>query len=701
MSSVPFPQDSFPRQNARTRGFTLGVPKSVTVSEDGSRLAFLRSRGGDDPAGCLWAFDVDAGEERLVFDPAEGVVRERLSQEERDRRERARERLTGVTTYAADHALLVAAFAVGEHLFTADLVTGKVQELAPAGPAFDPRPDPNGRRVAYVAGRALRVLDLESGGDVELAAEDDPDVSWGLAEFIAAEEMDRQRGYWWSPDGERVAAARVDDGPLPVWHIASPIDPETRPRAVRYPRAGGPNAIVTLSVLDLQGGRVDVEWDRQEFPYLVRVVWSEHGPLTLLVQSRDQRTWRVLAVDPDAGGATILREDHDDAWLHILDGVPGWLSDGRMVFAADLDDTRRLMFDDEPVTPVGLQVDRVLGIGDDVLFAATDEPTELHVWRAAKDASLVRLTDRPGVHTAVGAGGTVAITSATLEDTVPITAVLRGGERVGTLGSLAETPLISSRPVFFSAGARELRSMLLLPGSEEPEAPLPVLLDPYGGPHFLRVTKRPREVQESQWLADQGFAVLVVDGRGTPGRGPAWEREVFLNLADPVLEDQVDALHAAAERFGFLDLSKVAIRGWSFGGYLACLAVLRRPDVFHAAVAGAPVTDQLLYDTHYTERYLGHPDQHAGVYRRDSVIDDAPRLRRPLMLIHGLADDNVYVANTLRLSRALTVAGRPHTVLPLSGITHAPIQEVVAENLLLLQVRFLRQALGIEQPEGS
>jgi dipeptidyl-peptidase 4 len=195
--------------------------------------------------------------------------------------------------------------------------------------------------------------------------------------------------------------------------------------------------------------------------------------------------------------------------------------------------------------------------------------------------------------------------------------------------------------------------------------------------------------------------VLVVDGRGTPGRGPAWEREVFLNLADPVLEDQVDALHAAAERFGFLDLSKVAIRGWSFGGYLACLAVLRRPDVFHAAVAGAPVTDQLLYDTHYVERYLGHPDQHPDVYRRDSVIDDAPGLRRPLMLIHGLADDNVYVANTLRLSRALTEAGRPHTVLPLSGITHAPIQEQVAENLLLLEVRFLRQALGIEQPEGS
>jgi dipeptidyl-peptidase-4 len=164
------------------------------------------------------------------------------------------------------------------------------------------------------------------------------------------------------------------------------------------------------------------------------------------------------------------------------------------------------------------------------------------------------------------------------------------------------------------------------------------------------------------------------------------------------LEDQVDALHAAAERFGFLDLEKVGIRGWSFGGYLAAMAVLRRPDVFHAAVAGAPVTDQLLYDTAYTERYLGLPAEEPDVYRRNSLIGDAPNLARPLLLIHGLADDNVFFANTLRLSRALTEAGRFHSVVPLSGITHMTTQESVAENLLLLQVRFLRRALGLGDP---
>jgi dipeptidyl-peptidase-4 len=220
-------------------------------------------------------------------------------------------------------------------------------------------------------------------------------------------------------------------------------------------------------------------------------------------------------------------------------------------------------------------------------------------------------------------------------------------------------------------------------------------MDPYGGPHYSKVVKAHRALLEPQWLADQGFAVLLADGRGTPGRGTAWEHAVYRGFSGPVLDDQVDALHAAAERFGFLDLEKVGIRGWSFGGYLAAMAVLRRPDVFHAAVAGAPVTDQALYDTAYTERYLGLPQEEPEVYRQDSLIHDAPSLARPLLLIHGLADDNVYVANTLLLSRALTEAGRLHSVVPLSGVTHMTTDESVAENLLLLQVRFLRQALGI------
>jgi dipeptidyl-peptidase-4 len=298
------------------------------------------------------------------------------------------------------------------------------------------------------------------------------------------------------------------------------------------------------------------------------------------------------------------------------------------------------------------------------------------------------------------------IVSRTLAEAGVRSRVVRDGSPDIHLISLAARPrLPTPRPDIFAAATRGIRTALLLPSWHEPGSRrLPVLLDPYGGPHAQRVLAAQAAFLTSQWLADQGFAVVVADGRGTPGRGPEWDRAVWHDLADPVLEDQVEALHAAAGRCGDLDTSRVAIRGWSFGGYLAALAVLRCPEVFHAAIAGAPVTDWRLYDTHYTERYLGHPDDNPEVYDRCSPITDAERTaatHRPMMIIHGLADDNVVVAHSLRLSSALLAAGYPHTVLPLSGVTHMASQEEVAENLLLLQVDFLRQALGLEGRLGS
>ena len=250
-----------------------------------------------------------------------------------------------------------------------------------------------------------------------------------------------------------------------------------------------------------------------------------------------------------------------------------------------------------------------------------------------------------------------------------------------------------------STGPAGIRTAVLFPSWHQPGTRLPVLMDPYGGPHHQKVMKSTGTFLASQWLAEQGFAVVVADGRGTGGRGPAWDRAVAGDLATGPLEDQVTALQAAAGAFDDLDTERVAIRGWSFGGYLSALAVLRRPDVFHAAIVGAPVTDWRLYDTFYTERYLGDPTRDAAPYEQSSITSDPERTeataRRPLLIIHGLADDNVFVAHSLRLSSALLAAGYPHSVLPLSGVTHMTPQEVVAENMLMLQVDFLRQALGV------
>jgi dipeptidyl-peptidase-4 len=695
---------AFPRRHARTRGFTLGRPRGFAVGAGGARVAFLRSAGGDDPVNRLWVLDLDGGGERLVADPAAllGGSGE-LPTAELARRERTRERAGGIVAFGADRDLTVAAFALAGRLFVADLAApAPARELA-AGGVLDPRVDPTGRRVAWVADGAVHVAALTAtpataaAGSL-LVGEDDPEVTWGLAEFVAAEEMDRQRGYWWAPDGQRLAVARVDTRGVRRFHLTDPADPAAEPVALPYPAAGTANAAVRLAVVGLDGDRVEVVWDRAAFPYLAAVVWEPGGPPTLLVQARDQTETRVLGADPDSGATTELATHRDRAWVELVPGVPAWL-DGRLLMTADDPgcDTRRLTVDSAPVTPPGLQVQEVVAAeGGAVLLAASEEPTEVHLWRVVPGEPAERLTGEPGHHSAVAAGGVTVLTSATLDRDGSGTSVHRAGRPPLVIGSLAETPAVRPRPLLLRAGRRELRAALLLPaGPFQP--PLPVLLDPYGGPHHRQVLAARDRFLVAQWFADQGFAVLVADGRGTPGRGPAWERAIHRDLAGPALEDQVEALHAVAAQHPELDLGRVAIRGWSFGGYLAALAVLRRPDVFHAAVAGAPVTDWRLYDTHYTERYLGHPDRDPDAYRRSSLLDDAAWAAppRPLLLVHGLADDNVVAAHTLRLSGRLLAAGRPHGVLPLSGVTHMAVQEAVAENLLHLQLRFLRDALGM------
>ncbi|HUR73474.1 MAG TPA: prolyl oligopeptidase family serine peptidase [Sporichthya sp.] len=691
--------ESFPRLSARTQRFTLGAPRNLTVAPDGSRVLFLRSASGTDRTTLLWAADIsaDAVTERIVADPRDVFSgTEELSPQERARRERAREGAGGVVGYATDGALSMAAFGLSGALYVADLSGGGVRGLYTLEPVVDPRPDPTGRQIAYVAGGAVRVVGVDGTDDREVGGQDaGGDVSWGLAEFIAAEEMGRYRGYWWSPGGDALLVARTDNSPVRRWHIADPAHPGQAPAEIAYPAAGTPNARVSLHLLGLDGSRVDVQWDRKAYEYLAAVHWSGNGNPLLLVQSRDQRTTQILEVETGSGATLPLHTETDPVWIDLIDGVPSWSPAGELIRAADSGDVRRLHVGARVVSG-DLQVRGVLGgTAGEVLFAASaEEPTEVHVYRSGPDGP-VRLSRTAGVHTATAAGPVVVLACAALEWPGRRTLVLRDGTLVGEIASLAETPPLAPAPRLLRAAPREVRTALLLPTGHVEGTSLPVLMDPYGGPHAQRVMAARNGFNEAQWWADQGFAVVVADGRGTPGRGVAWEQAVAGDLATPVLEDQVDALHAAAKECPDLDLSRVGIRGWSFGGYLAALAVLRHPEVFHAAIAGAPVTDWALYDTHYTERYLGHPDTSPESYARSSLIADAPALTRPLLLVHGLADDNVVAAHTLQLSGALLAAGRPHQVLPLSGVTHMTPQEVVAENLLLFQLDFLRTALGV------
>lgn len=702
---------SFPRRYARTQRFTSGAPRAFTVSPDGSRVVFLRSPSGTERANQLWVLDVPEGGERVVADPAAllGGAAEHLSPEERARRERSREGGAGIVGYATDAAAELACFTLSGRLFTAELRAGTTRELPVPGPVIDPRPSPDGTLVAYVSGGALRVVGAEGEGDRALA-EPEPatgpgSVSYGLAEFIAAEEMGRSRGFWWSPEGDRLLVARVDDTPVQRWWISDPAHPETDPQRVAYPVAGSANAEVRLYVFGLDGVRTEVSWDRSRYPYLAHAHWSAAGAPLLLVQARDQRSQLFLAVDPDTGATRMVHADEDPTWLDLFPGVPCWSPGGQLVRIADEGGARVLAYGERPLTGAQLHVRAVLDVSaDDVLIAASagegassPETGEVHVYRV-NELGLERVSQEPGVHSAVRAGGVTVLVSSVLDQPGAQVQVLREGKKTATISSYAEDPGLSPRVTLTQGGAQKIPCAVLMPTDYDGDNPLPVLLDPYGGPHGPRVLAAHNAHLTSQWFADQGFAVVVADGRGTPGRSPAWEKSIRDDLTLS-LDDQVEALHGLAERFP-LDLSRVAIRGWSYGGWLAGLAVLRRPDVFHAGIAGAPVTDWRLYDTHYTERYLGDPATNPAVYAKSSLVTDeglaAPaETHRPLMIVHGLADDNVVVAHALRLSSALLAAGRPHEVLPLSGVTHMTPQEQVAENLLLLQVDFLKRSLGM------
>ena len=698
--------DDFPRQLASTRYFTLGVPRAVTVSRDGGRVLFLRGRGGEDPVTCLWRLDLadgGGGREQILADPAASwnVGPGEVPEAERVRRERERELGDGTVAYSADENGRTVVFALDGRLWVLRVGDPRepagVPEPVPGADAVtDPRIDPTGQRVAYVADGALHVTELTDGTGRVLAAPEHDEVSYGLAEHVAAESMYRFRGYWWAPDGQELLAARVDNAPVQRWWIADPADPGQPPRAIRYPAAGTANADVTLHVLRLDGSRTEVTWDRAGYEYLTAAGWDSRGPL-FSVQSRDQRTVLVLAADAVTGQTTLLHTERDDAWVELAPGTPARTSAGDLVTVSDRDGSRRLVVGGAAVTPDGLHVGWVRGTdGEAVYFTATDErdPTEQHLWRYEPGPGLSRCSAGPGVHEGEAAGGTVVVLSRT-ERGGAAEVAWRDGTRAA-IASLDAEPVLKPRITWLTLGARELRAALLLPSWYRPGTRLPVLLSPYGGPAMQRVVRvRDWAFCEDQWAAEHGFAVLVTDGRGTPGRGPGWSKTVFGDTLSAPLDDQVDALDAICAQFPDLDQGRVGIRGWSYGGALAAIAVIRRPDVFHVAVSGAAPHDQRLYNTHWRERFLGLPQENPEGYDRSSTISGAASLTRPLLLVHGMTDDNVVVAHTLRMSAALLAAGRPHQILPLSHTTHTPTD---ISQPMRHEMAFLTESLGAARP---
>jgi len=709
-STDPASDDSILERWAATRRFAAGRPTAVRLTPDGGAVLFLRS-GPRSSVQDLWELDIATGRERVLG--AAAILaggEERLTPEEAARRERMRVSARGISSYdlSRDGARLLVPLA--GRLFVIARANGSVTELAigERGP-LDARLSPDGKRVAFVRGGELHVIDVPEGATparppTQLTRGASATVTHGLAEFVAQEEMGRFSGYWWSPDSLSLAYQETDTAGVERLHIADPMHPDRPAQSWPYPRPGKANARVRVGVVSASGGDTTwLAWDHDRYPYLAAASWSDQAPLTLLVQNREQTEEALLRVDAVRGTVTPLLVEKDAAWLNLDTQMPRWLADGSgFLWTTERNGSWQVELRGADGALLRVLTETDLGYRGLVdlnerertlVVMGGEDPTQRHLVRLALggNGAPLRMTDEPGVHGAIFSRdhGTWVHSFSGLDGS-STQRVRRGdGSLIAELRSVAEPSPRPDVELVTVGDSPRFHAAVIRPRGFDRARRYPVIVSVYGGPHVQTVTAATERYVLQQWIADHGFVVVSLDGRGTPARGRAWERAIKGNLIDRPLEDQVEGLMLLGRRYPEMDLKRVGIYGWSFGGYFSAMAVMRRPDVFRAGVAGAPVADWLDYDTHYTERYLGLPSANLEGYRRSSVLTWASGLRRPLLVVHGTADDNVYFAHSLKLSDALFRAGKPHEFLPLSGFTHMVPDPAITVRLYARIVAFL------------
>ncbi|MEZ4256705.1 MAG: prolyl oligopeptidase family serine peptidase [Polyangiales bacterium] len=693
---------------AATRSYSLGTPRPVRITPDGNVL-FLRTTRRSFNAE-LFEFDARTGSTSKLASAdelLEGAGLE-LSAAEKALRERTRTALRGIVSVEVSDDGRTVLLPLGEKVFAVDRAT-KGHRQVDVGTGY---PDavslsPDGKFLAFVRDQDLWVVGTDGKGLRRVTKHERDSVTYGMAEFVAQEELDRTRGHWWSPDGRTLLIERADEATVDTLHVSNPAAPERDGTAFRYPRAGRPNADVSLHLVPRSGGRsVPVAWDRAAFPYVRAVDWPEHAPPTVVVMNRAQTKATVLAVDPKSGETTTLVTEEDPAWVNVPEG-PLWFADGsRFLWASERTGVWQLEVHAAdgallrsvalPGFDGGIQIDQDAG---EVWLSGSEDPTSEHVARLASlDASPAWVTTDAGVHSVVVGrhGGTRVQIDAAPNGARTWTVVDRSGKALGTLESVAEAPpnLPNVTLETVTLDTRTHHTAIVRPRDFDPSRKYPVVLQVYAGPGVTTVWNTPRAYFKDQILADTGFIVVRSDGRGTPRRGRDWERVTSRDLITVPIADQVAALEALGARHPELDLDRVGVMGWSFGGYFSAMAALRRPDRFKAAIAGAPVTDWRFYDTAYTERYMGLPEENTAAYDATSAVVHAGELTRPLLLVHGFTDDNVYVVNTLALEDALFRAHKDYELITL-GSTHMTVDPQMEAALLTREVHFFRKHLGV------
>ena len=689
--------------SAPLSGPTLTKPQ---VAPDGSRVTFLRGKDRDRNRLDLWEYDIASGQTRLLVDssvvlPGEEV----LSDEEKARRERQRiAALSGIVDYQWSPDGKALLFPLGGELYFYDLTkSGRdaVRKLTNGGGfATDPKISPKGGFVSFIRDRNLWVIDLTSGEEVQLTRDGSDTIGNGVAEFVADEEMDRHTGYWWAPDDSAIAFARIDETPVPIQKRYEVYPDRTEVIEQRYPAAGDPNVRVQLGVIAPKTGAKPRWIDLGKDPdiYLARVDWRDPQRPTFQRQSRDQKKLELIETTLTNGTQRTLVTETSTTWVPLHNDLR-FLKDGRFLWSSERSGFEHLYIASEDgstltaLTQGEWVVDGLLAIDETAGLAyvsgTRDGATEAHVYAVPLSGGEPRrLTQAPGMHAATFArNASVFVDSWSSDTTLPQIELFKAdGTKLATLlvndVSDATHPYAKYRaahqPTAYGTltaadGTTPLHYSLIKPAGFDPKKQYPVVVFVYGGPAAQTVTRAWPGRSDSffnQYLAQQGYVVFSLDNRGTPRRGAAFGGALYAKQGTVEVDDQLRGV-AWLKSQAFVDPARIGVYGWSNGGYMTLMLLAKHSEAYACGVAGAPVTDWALYDTHYTERYMDLPKANEAGYREASVFTHVDGIGAgKLLLIHGMADDNVLFTNSTKLMSELQKRGTPFELMTYPGAKH-------------------------------
>lgn len=678
---------------AKTQRFSLGRPRAFTISKDSNLIFFLRAINESDPTLALFTFSIITQKTQLLIDPnlLSDPKEVGIPAAEKARRERMRELGLGITSYQLSDSGDNICFVLNGKLFIYQLQHCDFIKFSEISGVVDPKISPNSKYVAAVLDNGITLFDLTKFTVRNLISPKEATTSFGLANFIAAEEFSRISGFWWAPDSQHLLIEKVDSSAVSEVYLADPTEPSQTPQAHRYPFAGGNNPISSLVLLNLAGEEKDLSFLSEKFEYLINAGFKTKSEVFLTLLNREQNHLQVKLYDFVAQRENVFFTQQERPWVEINQPLPKFYED-KFIYLVN-EEYQKIVSNGEQIPNQNFEVRSIVEVTDQAITAlVSTEPQNLAMVELSAAKKARWITPADGYASGIKKNDTLLIVEHHLEQWQPQFKLVKG-EKYFPIENLAVSPTFKPNISIKHLKSTDLYAAVIAPSNYKNEK-LPVIMCPYSGPHAQRVLNSASGFLTEQFLAEQGFLVVVIDSRGTPGRGKKFAQAIATNWASKVLADQIDGLQelSATEATNF-DLTRVGIKGWSFGGYLAAYAVLQRSDFFKAAIAGAPVTDWRWYDTAYSERYLGSVNKNLAAYQENSLINKVANLASPLLLIHGLADDNVLAMHSLKLSSALFAKAKAHNFISLSGVSHLTGVNETIESLIKIEIDFFNQHL--------